>query len=157
MLNIIEDIISTRKLRKYKFNSPKNIRDHLQIFERIRENGIKMDFVSAYIDREFGTKVKYLSLLSIAGNLSKELDLKLDRLAKRNRNALLCWYAENWDKIQPHIKEQKTCLDISSEEDISSPVEIQKEECHTESVNTVVLRNCMLIDPSDLNQLLNFH
>lgn len=149
-MEFANDIINTRRLRKYKNRSEKCMRDHEQIFQRIRLNGIKMDFVSAYIDREIGYRVTYLSLLSFAMWLTKRLDIKIDRLAKRNRNALLCWYAENWDTIQPHINELKTYItkmSISNDGDMSSPA----------NDNTKLQIEEESVDPSNIFSLLNNH
>lgn len=153
MIRIIEDILSTRKLRKYKYSSPRNMKDHLLIFERIKYNGIKMDFVSEYMDREFGTKVKYVHLLSMANNLSRMLDIRLDRLAKRNRNALLCWYAENWALIQPHIKEQKNYID---DESFALQSSIKDSTSDDDNIRNSISET-IIIDPSDIRQLLNYH
>lgn len=150
MNNYAHDIISTRLVRKHKERSEKCRKDHQKIIQRIQVNGIKMDFVSEYIDRLIGIKVTYLSLLSFADYLSRNLEIKLDRLAKRNRNALLCWYAENWDRIQPHILELKVHLDKNTSDDEHNFISACREKNQK-------LINETFIDPSDIFQLLNDH
>ncbi|EAX95530.1 hypothetical protein TVAG_126600 [Trichomonas vaginalis G3] len=142
-----KDIIETRHVRKYKNRSEKCQRDHKMIFERVKLNGIKMDFVSAYIDRIIGTKVTYLNLLSFAIDISSVLEIKLDRLAKRNRNALLCWYAENWERIQPHIQKLKTMKEYNLKTQIDLSISNSPQNHQIDEK----------VDPTNLWQLLNHH
>lgn len=88
-----------KEQRKSKKRSSQSARDSMKINDRIKINGGKIEYVSDYINRLFDTHVTSSILISLANIFLDRLNLKLDRLAKRNRTALLCWYAENWNVI----------------------------------------------------------
>ncbi|KAI5507966.1 hypothetical protein TVAGG3_0681770 [Trichomonas vaginalis G3] len=156
-LEYIEDLLKTRKIRKNVCRTKQTIRDRKSIDDRLTLNGIKVDYVDAYLCKLAGCHVTIDPLLEFAYDMSYQFRLKLDRLAKRNRTALLCWYAENWGNIFPYlskikfhetkiIKEEKKIMSESSDE--SGP-----------EVNSIPAYCCdaINIDPSDLAQLVNYH
>lgn len=141
------DIISTRKPRRYNFTTKKSLRDHKKISLRVMKTGVKMDLVSECLDRANGSKVTYSNLLNFADKLSKKLWIKLDRLAKRNKDALLCWYAENWEFIRPHVADIKKLEDETKNQIIASPVNYDNPKSSQKD----------LVDPSNILTLLNYH
>lgn len=141
----MDEIISTRKIRRHKSKSGKNEKDYMAIIKRVRRNGIKVDYVSAYIDRIMGEHVTGAQLIAFATSIADKYNVKVDRLAKRNRNALLCWIAENWNIVQPNINDiklEKSESETDFDEEISSP-DMKIEPSY--------------IDPSDIRLLLNYH
>lgn len=147
---------SSNTIRSYKQKMSQSMRDQEKIIRRVQLNGLKIDFVAAYIDRYFKTHLTYSPLLALAKKITECSSVKLDRLAKRNRSALLCWYAENWDIAQAKIK----CFDASllpfldsSDSVVSSPEEVRPiinvSQCSPTANN--------MVDPSDILQLLNDH
>ncbi|EAX84810.1 hypothetical protein TVAG_291120 [Trichomonas vaginalis G3] len=142
-MTYVQDILSTRKMRKFRCVSPQNMKDHDDILQRINQNGIKMDLVTAIIESSYGGHITIEPLLSFANKMAKKYGLNLDRLAKRNRSALLCWYTENWATINTHIADinpyRKEKL-IQKLKESKSPIPNQGD-----------------IDPSDIGQLLNYH
>lgn len=156
MLQFEKDILHTRKIRKLKDNA-KNVKDRSSVESRMKKLGIKIDYVSAFIDREFGRHVTFSYLLIIADILERKLDLHLDRLAKRNRSALLCWYAENWELIAPKIvsmKKRSRKRLRREKEQVSSP-ENYYYYCNPEE--RVGIKQLDDIDPSNIYTLLNRH
>lgn len=137
------DIIETRTVNKHFRTTSKSIRDYERLKKRIKKIGIKMDLVSAYFENIFGGHVTTLFLLNLAADLEKKIHVEVDRLARRNRQALLCWFAENWDKVKPIILEEKVQKLLNQSNLITK--DITKEAKDTE------------IDISDLKQLLNHH
>lgn len=137
------DIIETRTVNKHFRTTSKSIRDNERLKKRIKKIGIKMDLVSAYFENIFGGHVTTLFLLNLAADLEKKIHVEVDRLARRNRQALLCWFAENWDKVKPIILEEKVQKLLNQSNLITK--DITKEAKDTE------------IDISDLKQLLNHH
>lgn len=137
------------------------MRDQDKIMKRVQINGIKIDFVTTYINRYFKTRLAHTTLLALAKAISERIDIKLDRLAKRYKSALMCWYAENWDIIQTQLKNYNIDMlmsdgsssyqsspspQYSSADSIGSPCESPSSECPR-----------MSIDPSDISTLLNYH
>jgi len=45
------------------------------------------------------------ALLEFAHQLSAVTHIPIDRLAKRSRDCLLCWFCENWYLLSPHVPE----------------------------------------------------
>lgn len=132
-----------------KMKIPQNLRDYETIQHRMKLNQEKLGFVAAYIDRYFETHVTTAILISLAKILINKFDLKLDRLAKRNRSALLCWYAENWDLILPYLRQGKPSFIKST---LVSPNYSISDQKFGENHN---LNDDF--DPSDINHLLNNH
>lgn len=110
-----------------------------------------MDYVSAYLERQVGEYMTLVNLLSIAQVVSSEVNIKIDRLAKRNRSALLCWYAENWDKISPVLSMMRTKLHSI----VSNTRKDMKNQMRDYQYNSSSSDD--YFDPSDINTLLNVH
>lgn len=148
--NYVKLIVSTRPLNKHKRKTAQSVRDHEKIKKRLEYNGIMPDYISAYLEKSIGRHISSTSLLSLASDIEYEFNLKIDRLARRNRQALLCWFAENWNIILPAIN-KKINLSILSDKDQYS--DSPKESDCASDPGTFNIK----FDPSDLNQLLNFH
>lgn len=140
---MVYDLLSTRKMRKFTVVSLQNMKDHDEILFRMRACGVQIDLVTEILECKNGGRVTVEHLLSFARKLSKKIGVRLDRLANRNRNALLCWYCENWPSIYPHLN------DFNSHSIRKTIDEMQ--------FLPIIPRNVRSIDPSDINQLLNHH
>ena len=116
----------------------------------MKDNGSKVDQVSTFIDKYFGTHVTIAILTSLAKIVMGRYALKLDRLARRNRSALLCWYAENWDVIFPLLNDSAFEMKLKSIKRLQN-MRPKIEPLAPKPANTE------FIDPSDLTLLLNFH
>ncbi|EAX91245.1 hypothetical protein TVAG_162670 [Trichomonas vaginalis G3] len=112
-----------------------------ELEERFKKNEFKLDLVISILESHYGDKLTVEQLRIFASRLSKRIHAKIDRMANRNRTAILCWYTENWDKIYSLIDE-------------FIPSQIHKFE-NTEKDNSNQITND--IDPSDINQLINYH
>lgn len=100
---LVAEVIGTRKVKHNKRKTIQSIRDHEKIVKRMDNAGVKFDFVAAYFEKIIGPRYTVSSMLEIASNLANNMHLKIDRLAKRNRSALLCWFAEHWVLLSPHL------------------------------------------------------
>lgn len=123
--------------------TPQSIKDNEQLQIRIQKVGMDLEFVATYLKQIFGIDVTASTLLKLAEQLCYQYSLCLDRQAKRNRKALLCWYCENWKLIQHSLPN----INYNSR---FNPV-IQK-------FNQVDAKNQrVMVDVSDINMLLNYH
>ncbi|EAX81677.1 hypothetical protein TVAG_515410 [Trichomonas vaginalis G3] len=134
----------------HKHNTTQSQRDNERIEKRKMKNGLKTEYIYAYFNRLIGSHVTFPLLLSFAKIFAQDLQIYIDRLAKRNRSALLCWYAENWDSIKPAL--HRVVKDLN----IQSIVGNQARPATNEIVISQVT-NQKMCDPSDLSQLLNYH
>ncbi|EAX99603.1 hypothetical protein TVAG_427670 [Trichomonas vaginalis G3] len=147
---LIKDIIQTRSVNKHKRKTSQSKRDYEKIKNRISQAGIQMDYVAAYLEKLYGDHMTVTNLLSLATKIAQKLDLNIDRLAKRNRSALICWFAENWKIVYPYLP-------------IFAASELVK--ISTLNINTLSSIKPMSIAPSssfhiditDVSQLLNNH
>ncbi|EAY14791.1 hypothetical protein TVAG_219730 [Trichomonas vaginalis G3] len=139
---LVQDLIATRKVRKFKSASHQNAKDHNEIMKRVNTNGVKIDLVMEILKNVYGGRVTVEALLNFAKSLAIKIHKRLDRLALRNRNALLCWYAENWTQIYPHLGSFNRFMDKGNLLNENLPIRNQAES---------------FIDPSDIRQLLNHH
>jgi hypothetical protein len=49
----------------------------------------------------YGPRLRQDELVSIASILAAQLNLKLDRDARRRKNVMVKWFEENWMRIEP--------------------------------------------------------
>lgn len=133
-----------------KKRTPQSIRDYEKVQKRIKVNGAKVEKVSTFIDKYFGTHVTIAILTSLAKIIMGRYALKLDRLARRNRSALLCWYAENWDVIFPLLNDSQFEMKLKH---LKRTQEIRSR------VEPIIAKQPQegFVDPTDLSILLNFH
>ncbi|EAX85371.1 hypothetical protein TVAG_151160 [Trichomonas vaginalis G3] len=136
---------------KHRKRTPQCQRDYEKIQRRIKFNGEKVEYVASYIDRYFGSHVTSMMLISIANVIIEKHKIKLDRLARRNRSALLCWFTENWDIIHPYLKEKKSKSGDKSDES-NNEFDDQNGRCIYKCEEY-----CGYFDPSDISLLLNTH
>lgn len=134
-----------------KRTTPQSERDYQKVRRRVTLNGSKIFVVSNFIDRYFGTHVTIAILMSLAKIIMQKHKLKLDRLARRNRQALLCWYAENWDIILPILKHKDFSKKIKSMCDENSRLKKKKKDKKEKD------QDDDFVDPSNLLSLLNNH
>lgn len=98
---------SAHSVKSSKMPHSQTIRDYKKLQIRMKENDGKYQYISTFLDKYFGTHVNTMILNSLAKIITDVHGVPLDRLAKRNRSAMLCWYAENWDKICPVLSQLK--------------------------------------------------
>lgn len=92
----------------YKRTTSQSVRDYEQVIVRTNCLGRKVELVTDYLKGLYDHKVTAVSLLSYATSLEQQLGIQIDRLARRNRQALFCWFTENWDIIQPVLTRTST-------------------------------------------------
>ncbi|EAX92971.1 hypothetical protein TVAG_416330 [Trichomonas vaginalis G3] len=76
---IFKDIIETRHMNKHKRCTAQSFRDHNRIVMRMEQIGVKMDVVSAYLERMYKCRLTTSFLLLIALPLIERL--KIERLS----------------------------------------------------------------------------
>ena len=142
-MRLINDILRTRARNNYPRTTEQSIKDHETLLKRIDRLGIKLNYVSAYLDKINCFHQTTNHLLSEATKYAAIINIKIDRLAKRNRQALLCWYTENWDSVLPLLP--------------MNPYDVVQQMNQEKMMKKVAHAPTYDIDVSDLNQLLNYH
>ena len=144
---------------KAQSSADQALRDYQKIQSRVSQKGLMVDIVKAYFEKIMGKKVRASFILSVAQILSSTFQIKLDRLAKRNRTALLCWYAENWVKIAPSL--QSVILQYAKDPDFCSYEEnhpmTMEQLFPKETEQTETNPSNMKIDVSNIECLINKH
>lgn len=102
-MNFQRSILTPRLIKESKRTTAQSIRDNEKVMRRIENAGAKLQFVAHSIVNIFGQNVTAYALLKHANRLSEYLNIPLDRLAIRNRQALFCWFTENWELIQHYL------------------------------------------------------
>ena len=74
---------------------------------RIRRNQASIPQISYFMDRFFGGNLRLKEATALASNLAKHIGLKLDRVAKRHKPAMICWFCENWNCLFPYLLKMK--------------------------------------------------
>lgn len=85
------------------------------INERIKRNGTKLSYVHYFLIDFLGPGFPIIDLMSLAVDISRGLGIYLDRMAKRNKKALICWFTENWSVIYPRIGDFHTKANMNQQ------------------------------------------
>lgn len=150
-MNYMFNIFPSFPVETYKRNTTQAQRDNERIEKRKLKNGMKTEYIYAYFNRLIGSHVTFPLLLNFAKIFSQDLQLNIDRLAKRNRSALLCWYAENWENIKPAL--HRVVKDLN----IQSVVGNKSTQSNSNEIVISQVTSQKNPDPSDLSSLLNYH
>lgn len=75
------------------------IHDNEKLNIRILENKQRLQIIDKKMVNKKGKKMTMFELYNLALTISQITKRKIDRLARRNRNGLLCWLAESIDII----------------------------------------------------------
>ena len=97
-----------KKTGRRKRLTPQTIRDNEKLNLRIKRNQERIQLLDNHLSNADGRKMKMSELLSIATFMSQISKTKIDRIAKRNRNGLLCWINENFDSLFDYISSNTT-------------------------------------------------
>ena len=68
---------------------------------RVKQNESMMKTVVNRLEYLCGQSPQKKDLLDLARKLCPTCGIALDRLAKRSRDCLVCWYCEHWPVIEP--------------------------------------------------------
>lgn len=94
---------------------------HRDIEERVAKNNKNFEKVVNFMAKNLRPGFTCIEMLQLAAHVSDSLGIYLDRMAKRNRKALICWFSEHWDKIQEYFLINGVRLNYPVEETCSSP------------------------------------
>ena len=84
--------------------------------ERIKKNVDLFYTVKKFLFAYYKGKLLIRDMLSLANEISKSYKVTtIDRDAKRRKDALICWFAENWDAIVAFIVKNKKASKVESE------------------------------------------
>lgn len=75
-----------------------------RVAQRLAGFDVKGSQVWREISARFGANIKQGELTSIASEIAKTANIRLDRDAKRRKMVLLRWFEENWEQIQPYLE-----------------------------------------------------
>jgi hypothetical protein len=102
-------------------NERQSAREHERLSKRTRFCGPELDRVEAVLERAFG-RVTMAVLQTLAANCVALTNgaLKPDRLARRHRPAMLCFFCENWPAIS-HLMTQNNLMAPQLAADIGEP------------------------------------
>jgi hypothetical protein len=94
---------------KRRLVSEQTQRDSIRLSERIRRNAGRIRVVESCLEQAYG-RMSMSNLASLADRCVNacQNSIALDRLAKRSRPALFCWFCENWSVIWPVLLQQQT-------------------------------------------------
>ena len=135
MRSPIETTVNPLKISKR--TTAQAIKDYEKVIERVQKAGPKLDSVISRLQNIYGLHLTAYSLLKHANKLCDQLGLNIDRLATRNRKALFCWFAENWNYIEKYLPDSG-CRDHLHC--------VQSQNYH-----------CSIVDLTDIKSLLKVH
>jgi hypothetical protein len=89
---------------KRRHVSEQTQRDNVRLNDRLRRNTARMTTVEQTLS-QFGGRRTMMELLCVAHHCVVALNgaVQIDRLARRSRLALMCWFCENWPVVWEHV------------------------------------------------------
>lgn len=127
--------------------SPQARRDLNRIKRRIEANSGMLKQITNQFVKYIGENITLESLMFLAKSLEEKANIEIDRLAKRRRAALICWYVENWDIIRPLLKSERFMEKFRKNFNLTKSAK-SITEVKSEPINNY-------LDPSNLSLLLN--
>lgn len=105
-----EDIFQHRSNQQHIIKVPnlkkgltkRTIQDHKKIASRRNSCSDSYENVKQLLQCIFG-KWQIGQIREITLDIAAKADLRMDRLAKRYNECLICWFCENWDSIAIHL------------------------------------------------------
>ena len=89
--------ISTKKMELSK----RTVIEQKIINERMKKCQDKFSQIIKILEKTFEKEMTLFTMKSIAICICHNYGIKLDRLSQRNKNAMKCWFVENWNNIFP--------------------------------------------------------
>ena len=85
--------------KNFQNTTTQTLKDRLIISKKIKENKDYLERISHVLRIFLNGNTKKKDLLNLAKHLCKENNLKLERLMKRSKPYLICWFCEHMDLI----------------------------------------------------------
>jgi hypothetical protein len=100
MLVVDPTVIVIPRVGKRHTLSEQAQKDQVLITDRVRRNAPLIDAIRSTLEYACGPSPQKKDLLVVARQLTGPCKIALDRLAKRSRDCLICWFCENWKTIE---------------------------------------------------------
>lgn len=72
---------------------------------RVKRNETQISRIMPILEILCGQNPQKKDLLVLAQEIENHQSIQLDRLAKRSKDCLICWFCENWDAISSKLNE----------------------------------------------------
>jgi hypothetical protein len=97
-------VVHIQRTGKRRNVTEQTMRDGVRLGERINRNSASMKCVETFLDRVCGKRTMS-DLILIADDCTRSNSSvpSADRLARRNRAGLICWFCENWVLISDFL------------------------------------------------------
>ena len=80
-------------------------KEQSQLLQRVRKTMDNLEDIRKTLNIIYNNSYKHKNGIKLAIYLSQKFGIRIDRQAKRYKEALLCWFSENWDKFGPILSE----------------------------------------------------
>jgi hypothetical protein len=97
-------LVQVQRNGKRRLVSEQTQRDSIRLNERMKRNAGRIPVIEFWLEHACG-RMTMTNLVALADRCVDALDnsIGLDRLSKRSRSALICWFCENWSVIWPAV------------------------------------------------------
>jgi len=129
MLNNHIGVTVIQRTSKRSNYTDRTNRDQCSLRSRMMANSEKIPYILSYLAHFTDHKLSHKRLLYLAEKITQISSLTIDRLAKRYRDALLCWFSQHWRKICLFLESNPSLIKTILEQDDS---QIIKETKHHE-------------------------
>jgi hypothetical protein len=127
------------------FGSSQTIKDRVTLSARKASVDRRYEFVKAVLMKQVGTTLSGPKLRRMAADLFEAgiVHDKLDRLARRCKDALICWFCEHWDEMATNLAKMSS---TQSNDLSNTPI---PDQTVSHSSETSVLSDSVNADPWD--------
>jgi len=84
---------------EFKSTSKQTLKDREIIAQKIENNRMYYETMELVLELYLGGKYKKTDILDFAKKILKENNMKIERLMKRSKPYLICWFCEHMDLI----------------------------------------------------------
>lgn len=99
MLNERQPLFVIQRSGKRKNLSAQAEKDQMLTAQRLRDNEETISLIVNRLEYLCGPSPQKKDMLVVAKEMEKRTAIQVDRLAKRSRDCLICWFCENWTYI----------------------------------------------------------
>lgn len=80
--------------------SKRTMHEQEVVNSRMKKAGGNFQLISNQLNSIYGKILSFNDLMFIADSATKKTQIKIDRISKRSKSALICWFCEHWENIK---------------------------------------------------------
>ena len=96
-------VVIIKRVGKHHSVTKRSMDEQHELNLKIKSLGAKYSYVSQELNILFAGDLNCKALLDVAEKVKQYIQIPIDRLTRRHKSAMICWYAEHWEQIKPIV------------------------------------------------------